>query len=126
MGNMTDSRFDLTFMQGVGLKGVGGDRVAYLWADRPQDSSYTPDSHYAYSSAGRSPTVTRQGTGRYTATLPGMPKGGAAHVTGYGSAAKRCVVGGIRTSDAPQRVKVRCYDAAGDPTNAKFTLAYVR
>jgi hypothetical protein len=125
-GAPTDSRFDLTFMQGLGLKGQGGDRVAYLWADRSTAASYTPDARYWFSTAGQAPRVTRQGTGSYTATLPGMPKGGGVQVTAQGGSARRCVVKSISLDTLPQRIGVRCYDFDGDPANAKFTLAYER
>ena len=55
-----------------------------------------------------------------------MPKGGAAHVTPVGDGTARCNVSSIRRNALPQKVGVRCWNAAGQPANAKFTLAYLR
>lgn len=126
MGQPVDSLFMLTFVQGQGLKGPHGTRSAYLWANRPTASSYHPDAHYRWSSAGTTPTVTRSAVGVYSVTLPGMPRGGAALVTATGSGTPRCIVGSIRTDASPQRVTVRCFSVAGAPHDASFTLTYLR
>lgn len=121
-----DTSFTLTFTHHEGLKGLGNAKVAYLWSDKPGRSSYTPSHTYRYSSAGMVPNVSRQGTGRYTVTLPGMPKGGAALVNAYGNVLKRCQIGAIRTTATPQRVQVRCFTFSGVAADAKFTLSYER
>ena len=38
----------------------------------------------------------------------------------------RCNVTSIRRNALPQKIGVRCWNAAGQPTNARFTLAYAR
>jgi len=113
------------FMQGLGMKGFGGTNVAYLWANRPAAGSYTPDTHYSYSSPGGSIHVTRLGVGSYSVLLTGMPKGGSAQVTAFGTDPRHCTISSIATS-SPQKVGVRCFDAAGVAQDAKFTLAYAR
>jgi hypothetical protein len=123
-GLFTDSGFNLTFTDHQGLKGLAHGKVAYLWSNQATNASFTPNASYRYSSAGATPHVTRQGIGRYTAMLPGMPTGGAALVNAYGSSARRCQVGAIRTSGTPQLVKVRCFTFSGNPVDAKFTLSY--
>jgi hypothetical protein len=125
-GIRADTRFDLTFMQSLGLKGIDRTRVAYLWAARPSAASYIPGSLTQYSSVGQAPKVTRLGTGFYRVELPGMPRGGGAIVTATGGSARRCGVGSIRTDATPQRIQVRCYDFSNNPTDSKFTLAYER
>jgi hypothetical protein len=121
---------DAWFMQGLGMKGVDRENVAYVFADRPGASSYTPDGAYRYNSDGGTNTVARLGVGRYEVKLPRMPLGGSAQVTAYlGSsllAARHCVVNRIETTNLPQRVRVRCFNKDGELRDTKFTLAYAR
>lgn len=125
-GAQVDASFDLTFLKSVGLKGFSGTRSAYLWADRPTSLSYHPAKAYRFSTAGTAPTVKRAGPGRYSVTLPGMPKGGAANVTAYGQGKVRCNLSSIRTTRLPQTIGVRCYDIAGHLADSRFTLGYLR
>ena len=118
--------FHVWFMQGLGMKGIVRKNVAYLLADKPKASSYVPEAAHGYSSAGKAGRVERSGTGRYQVTLPGMPRGGSAQVTPFGTAVRHCVISGIRSGTLPQRVGVRCFNAAGDPADARFMLAYAR
>jgi len=117
--------YNVWFMQGLGMKGFQGTNVAYLLADRPAADSYTPDTHFSFSSPGGSIHVTRLGSGRYTVLLNGMPKGGSAQVTALGTNPRHCTISSIAYTK-PQKVGVRCFDAAGDPKDTKFTLAYAR
>lgn len=125
-------RHDAWFMQGLGMKGVARQNVAYVLADRPRAASYTPDSRYSYSSAGGINQVARLGPGRYLVTLPGMPRGGSAQVTPFestvvdGSLPRHCVIASIRKDALPQKVGVRCFDLEGNPADTRFTLAYAR
>lgn len=121
-----DVNFYLTFMRGMGLKGVGGERVAYLLADAPTTRAYTPRLDSAYSSAGRRARIVRRGVGRYEVTLPGMGRGGAAHVTAFRTQRKRCVIRGIERDELPQVVGVSCMTLTGTPADAKFYLTYLR
>lgn len=123
-GSPTDTSFMLTFTDHAGLKGQGHGKVAYLWANKAVASSYTPSAIYRYSSAGTVPHIARQSIGRYVVSIPGMPKGGAAVVNAYGSAARRCQLGAIRTVGSPQLVQVRCFDFSGSPADTKFSLSY--
>ena len=118
--------FHVWFMQGLGMKGVVRKNVAYLLAHKPKASSYAPEASHRYSSAGTVGRVERSGTGTYQVTLRGMPLGGSAQVTPFGTAVRHCVISGIRTGTQPQRVGVRCFDAAGDLADARFMLAYAR
>jgi hypothetical protein len=125
-GNPYDSRFTLAFTQGLGLKGVGGTRVAYTFANQATAASYAPPAQYTYMSNGKVPLISRQGAGAYTVTLPGMPKGGTAIVTAYGRGKRHCIVGSIRIDATPQRVHIRCFDSSDNPVNARFTLSFER
>jgi hypothetical protein len=117
--------WQLTYIRNAGLVGPGVKPAAYLLADRPAAASYTPAAGSRYSSAGAAPTVTRSGTGRYSVTLPGMPLGGGAHVTALGSQ-HACTVSSIRKVGLPQRIGVRCFGAAGQPVDSRFTVAYFK
>lgn len=125
-GNPYDSRFTLAFMQGLGLKGVGGTRVAYTFANQASAASYAPPANYTYMSNAKVPHITRQGAGAYAVTLPGMPKGGTAIVTAWGRGKRHCIVGSIRTDATPQRILVRCFDSSYKPIDTRFTLTYER
>jgi hypothetical protein len=126
IGNLVDSMFTVTFMQGLGLKGIFRNRVAYLWANHSGLASYQPDSHYRYSSAGTVATITRTGQGRYTVEIPDMARGGAALVTTTGPHKPLCWVTSIRTDGTPQRIGVRCTNVVGAPVDAPFVLAYLK
>jgi hypothetical protein len=118
--------FTVWFMQGLGMKGIVRKNVAYLLAHKPKASSYVPEVNHRFSSAGKAGRVSRSGTGRYVVTLPGMPLGGSAQVTPFGSGVRHCVISGIRTGKLPQRVGVRCFNATGAPADSRFMLAYAR
>ncbi|MEA2348120.1 MAG: hypothetical protein QOG62_1907 [Thermoleophilaceae bacterium] len=125
-GLLVDSGFTLSFTDHQGLKGHGAAKVAYLWASLPAKASYVPDSSYRYAKPAGVASITRQGAGRYTVTLPSMPAGGAVKVTAYGANARTCQLGSIRTGGTPQRVQVRCFRFDGVPANSKFVLSYLR
>lgn len=125
-GAPVDSRFDMTFVKSVALKGFGGTRSAYLWADQPTAASYHPDPAYRFSTAGMASTIKRSGKGRYTVILPGMAVGGSVQVTSYGGGRVRCIATSIRTVGLPQKIGVGCFDVAGNRANGQFTLAYAR
>jgi hypothetical protein len=125
-GAKADADFDLFFGQGQGLKGAGHVPVAYLDANHPTTASYAPDPLRRFSSVGLAPHVTRSGVGRYLVTLPGMPKGGAAQVTAYGTGASFCALSSIRTAGTPEQVGVRCFKPNGDRVDSEFGLSYER
>ena len=126
LGHPVNSRFDLTFVQGQGLKGQFGAPAAYLWANRPTSASYHPDPAYRWSAPGARPTVGRTNAGVYSVKLPSMPRGGAALVTPTGTGKARCVIASIRTAATPQRIGVRCFNVAGAPADAPFALSYLK
>lgn len=126
-GIRADSYFAVFFSQGEGLKGPGGTRVAYFSALGKSETSYTPAPGQWYSTAGEPPTIERLGTGHYQATIEGLPLGGAALVTAYGSGLARCSVSSIRTlAPKPLTIGVRCQSPTGTPMDAAFGLSYLR
>jgi hypothetical protein len=120
-------RFALTFLSHIGLKGPGGDRVAYVFANKPTTASYAPPPAASWSSAGASPAprIRRLGVGRYEVALPHMPDGGGAIVTPMATAARHCTITGIRLCGAPpQLIDVRCSKIDGTNADTQFFLTY--
>lgn len=125
-GTAVAAPFDIVFMQKLGLKGDGGAHVAYVYADQPKKTAYTPAAASRYSSAGKAPKISRSGPGTYVVTLAGMPDGGAAIVTPVGNGKTACTVASIRRSGTPQKVGVRCFAPSGAAADSQFTLSYER
>jgi hypothetical protein len=125
-GTAVDSGFTLSYTDHQGLKGHATAKVAYLWANDPSSSSYTPDSFYSYSKPAGAAHINSSNIGRYTVTLARMPVGGAVVVTAYGSDAHTCQLSKIRTSTTPQKVQVRCFMFDGTPADSYFNLSYLR
>jgi hypothetical protein len=123
-GAPADQKFTISFMDRQGLKGPDAGPIAYLWADQAASASYAPDPSYRYSSPAGPPHITRQGVGRYSATLSAMGGGGTAKVSAYGKSVTRCVVKGIRSTGSPQIVRVNCFTFDGLRADSQFTLAY--
>lgn len=126
-GGHLDSNTDLLYLRRLTLEGYGGKPGAYVFADKPTTASYHPTTR-SWSTAGKQATITRSAKGVYQVLLPGMPAGGAAIVTAWGTrnAPRSCQLGAIRTTGTPQRVTVRCFSMTGAPTDSRFTLAYAK
>lgn len=126
-GVPANSYFDLVYQAHSGNLGGSTRGLAFLWADQPGSASYTPSSFYQYNSTGGSNTITRSSTGVYTALLPGLTKvGGNVHVSAYGSTAARCKTSGWSSDGSGTSVGVLCFDSAGAPVDAKFTMEFSR
>jgi len=106
-----------------------GGWLGFLWANQPTSASYTPDSNWNYNSRGGTNTVTRSGTGVYTATFPGLRGGGNPQVTAYsfyGGAAAHCEISSWTAKGTPTEVGVLCFDGRGNPADEYFSLSYNR
>jgi hypothetical protein len=125
-GQLVDADFMVIYTNRVGLTGVPGRKAAHLLADRPTAERYEPSARYRYSSAGTIPVIRRSSTGRYRVTLPGMPLGGSAQVTAYGSGPSVCQPTSIRKDGLPQRIRVACFGPDGTPIDSRFLLSYTR
>ncbi|MEM1392183.1 MAG: hypothetical protein AAF757_05935 [Cyanobacteria bacterium P01_D01_bin.116] len=116
-GSRVDDKFSMLFYK-RSARTSGTD--AYLW----YNGSSTPNA-YQWNSKGLNNTVTKLGTGRYQANLPGMNKlGGTVLVTAYGSDSAKCKVVNWGRSASNTRVKVNCF-RGNQPVNTKFTLSYI-
>ncbi|MCA8948479.1 MAG: hypothetical protein KDE27_03200 [Planctomycetes bacterium] len=106
--------------------GAPTDREAYLQADQPSAASHTPLIWWNGNRG--APTVTRLGIGYYQVDLPGLvplgSEGGHVQVSPVADQLVRATVVGWVPSLLGMRVTVRCYDAAGNAKDSKFTLMY--
>ena len=125
-GALADSEFLLSFMDGLGLKGVGGSSVAYLYADQPKTSVYTPPAAVRFSTEGGTPKVRRLARGLYRVVLPNFESGGAAIVSAAGEGKNRCQIDSLPTAGSPKKVTVRCFTPDGVAANSRFTLSFVK
>jgi len=125
-GTPVDGTFTLLYTNGVGPTTVTRLNAAYLFANKPSTSTYTPTAAYRYSSVAMTASVHRTGTGKYVATLNGMPKGGAAFATAVGTDKARCQLTSIRATGTPQKLGVACFKPNGAAVDSKFMLAYTK
>jgi hypothetical protein len=124
-GNPADSYYTFLYQSRAEPFGSAKKGIAYLWADQPSEASYTPNQGYQYNSTGATNTMLRNGTGSYTATIPGLTKkGGNVQVTAYGSGPARCKASGWDSGQSGTAVNVLCFDATGAAADEMFTLAY--
>ena len=129
-GRRVNGKFTVFFHKDSALRTRGN---AYLWANNPTRSSYTPNPVYQYNSRGDTNTVSRLGVGRYRVHLPNMErntieanKGGTILVTAYGSGSERCKVGGWSQSGNTVLANVNCFAANGNRVDTRFTLSFMR
>jgi hypothetical protein len=123
-GKSVDTKFDFLYHEDEGLKGSGGPKWAYLYADRPTTKWYEASWYWTGSAPAGTPTVKRIGKGRYVVKVPTMPLGGAVQVTAVDDW-KRCHASSVRKSSLPQRIEVRCFKSKGnEPGDAGFMLSY--
>lgn len=96
----------------------------YVWGWQPANPNYIAATGYEYNSAGGTVEITRSGVGRYQARFHGMAGlGGVAHVSAYGNNAI-CTVSSWGPSLGDEVVNLRCFTAAGAPTDSRF-IAHV-
>jgi hypothetical protein len=116
-GTLADTPFTVQFHRG---SNDPRQQSAYLLAHPPV--SGTPDPRYSFNSGGAPNTVTRTGTGSWTVDFgSGFTRlGGVVHVSAYGFNANYCKVRSwnVRAAD------VRCFTAAGQPTDTAWSLRY--
>jgi hypothetical protein len=122
-GALVDSFFDATYS----VKSPTARHYGYVWANDSSSASYTPDLFYQFNSAGRTNTITRSGTGLYAVRLPGLAgNNGTVKVTTYGPDSTRCQVEGWGSSGngRAEIVSVDCFDSAGSPVDAEYTMTF--
>jgi hypothetical protein len=126
-GALADARFSLLMVE----SGRPGKRFGFAWANDPVSplgAPYTPSLEYQRTSSGGIVTITRQATGQYIVSFPGLAKAGTrpetVHVSPYGGGLYACQVQGWSNSaDATAlEATVRCWNRGnGHPADTYFT-----
>jgi len=122
-GAPVDTYYDVSFAFGGNILGDNWLGSAYLLADSPTTTRYTPANQY--NSLGLSNTVKRTATGTYTASLPNEAIGGDPQVTSYASD-NRCQVASFTSPVAGGTVKVSvlCFDPSGALVDSAYMLQW--
>jgi hypothetical protein len=124
-GNPADSAFTFLYQSRSKTFGTPEKGIAFLWADQPTEASYTPNPEYQFNSTGATNAMIRNGTGSYTASIPGLTKrGGNVQVTAYGDGPARCKVSSWSADQSGTHVNVLCFDDTGASADEMFTMAY--
>ncbi|UUY05407.1 S8 family serine peptidase [Svornostia abyssi] len=92
--------------------------AGYLTSLDTTSPTHTPELTFQANSTGATNTVTRNGVGRYTATLPGFTAAGIPHVTAVGSDTNMCQVSTWATTS----VAVLCFTRSGALADTAFSL----
>lgn len=103
------------------------EKYGYLWSSDPDAESNEAPAAFQFNSSGGTNTVThsRSQPGVYVAHFPGLASvGGTVNVSAYGMGSEMCGVDLWNPVNDEMQVIVHCYNAAGDPANAQFTLSY--
>lgn len=96
----------------------------YVWGSQPNSPNYIAATGYEYNSAGGTVQITRSAVGTYHVRFAGMAgAGGVAHVSAYGNSAV-CTVTSWTASLGDEVVNLKCFTAAGIPTDSRF-IAHV-
>ena len=133
-GGQVDSDFSLVLEQRDSWSGNGED--AYVYAVQPDaaiGSPYIPVPAFQFNSAGAVNTVTRTGTGTYTAVLPGLKHlGGTVQVdsgntedSANGAVASRCQATSWGVQSGNTVAYVACFGPDGQPIDAVFGLNFM-
>ncbi|WP_406301221.1 hypothetical protein OHA61_01040 [Streptomyces sp. NBC_00885] len=121
-GALRDTRFTLTYTRSTGILRI--TPAAYAWANQPITAAYSPATAYQYNSSGSTNRITRHGVGLYRFHTPNMPLGyGNVQVTAYGADSKHCKVDYWTPSTG---IQVRCFTAAGAPSDTYYDVSFVR
>jgi len=104
-------------------------RLAYVWANNPTASSYTPIPTYSYNSSGGSVLITRSGPGVYAVRFMGLggngKAGGQVQVTAYGSGKENCKIRNWSSGGADFVVNIQCFALHGAPVNTRYTVLVI-
>jgi len=119
-GAPTNTLFTANYVRRNDFPGIEG---AYVWANDPSSSSYTPSSTYSWNSTGGAITISHTlGSGVYTVALGGQNLGGGTvEVTAYGGSNSYCKVG----SWGGTSVTVVCFDGStGLAADSQFDMIF--
>lgn len=126
-GAPVDTYYTVTYVNNIGILGVPGAASAYVWANQPTASPYTPSTFYQFNSTGALNTITRNGIGFYTVHLPGLAvNNGHVQATAYGGSTDRCKVTSWYAVGGELLVNILCTNPAGTPVDTYYTASYTR
>jgi choice-of-anchor B domain-containing protein len=101
----------------------------YAWADDATADRYAPSTTYSHNLSGGPIEITRSGTGTYAVRFAGLggagTAGGHVQVTAYGPESETCKVERWNSSGADFVADVRCFDTAGKPADARYTVLVI-
>ncbi len=125
---------------GAQAQETSGAHIAYAWSGLADPvGSYTPDPAYSFNPEG-GVSLSRTGVGVYQVRFANLASvfndrttssegeaGGRGHVqvTAYNTPGAYCKTNGWGETGTTLVVTVNCFDAGGDPTNARFTVLFV-
>jgi len=101
---------------------------AFVWLDTPDASMCVVPAEHQWNST--SPwtlvnEICQDDVGQYSVLLPGLAaSAGTVQVTAYGADSAHCKVASWAPAGANQRIRVRCFTAAGAPVDSQFTVSY--
>lgn len=122
-GNPADSSYRALFMKPP--KKAWSRNFAYVWANQPTTSSYTPNTLYSRNPTGSSVSVTRTIAGVYRVVFDGLDDLGLfghAQVSATGFGARDCKI----SSWFADAASVRCYGSSGALMDSAFTLLFLK
>ncbi len=122
-GVATDARYMLSVTLPNAYTGAGV--AAYAWANEESDSGYTPNAAYSYNSTGGIITAARIAAGRYTMTFGGLSLASAAALVSAQGSDRHCTVHSLGAANV-STIGVRCYDAAGNLADSRYTVQILR
>jgi hypothetical protein len=98
----------------------------YMWANKPTTTSYCADIERSWNSADDLNCVLRNGTGDYSVSFGSLFSvggvGGTFQVTAFGTGGEHCKIQNWGPSGTAQQARVRCFNAAGSPADAAFSI----
>lgn len=112
------------------IRSIVQAQYAFVWADQPTATSYSPHASYSFNSEGGANFVTRSSTGSYQVEFGrmGQSQSDNIQVTSYGDSTRHCQVAywvGMRAGTS-LLAGVRCFNSSGAPSDAQFVVQFYR
>jgi len=122
-GSLTDHSFTLLY-QARKKSDATRPEVAFVWANAPTKSSYTPNGEYSYNESGGTNTIKRSSKGNYAVYLPGFATTHSTVMVGAYGAPAHCQVSDWGSYGSGTVVNVNCTDTEGVFEDEYFDLVY--
>jgi len=114
-----------TISMNATLSAPPGGAYAYVWANQPATSSYTPTRTFSKNSTGGTNTIVRYAVGDYVVSFPGLAgvPGGTVDVTGDDTAGY-CKVAYWSPSGTAMFARILCFGPGGAPADTEFDAVF--